>query len=155
MPGAAAAGPASPSSMTDEELIDMPLKKLVTLMKKANYSEGQMTSLKSRRRKLQNRNSAKTSAARKQTKYSTVMTSYEKLQRKTRKLEEQNAELEAAYADVLKKAEKTKILAATVAEENKVQRREIELLTALLEEHESEAEIAPQETVAQLDSSNS
>lgn len=155
MPGAAAAGPASPSSMTDEELIDMPLKKLVTLMKKANYSEGQMTSLKSRRRKLQNRNSAKTSAARKQTKYSTVMTSYEKLQRKTRKLEEQNAELEAAYADVLKKAEKTKILAATVAEENKVQRREIELLTALLEEHESAAEIAPEETVAQLDSSNS
>lgn len=124
-------------SFQDEDLIDMPLKKLVVLMKKANYSCDQMNSLKARRRKLQNRNSAKSSAARKQTKFATIMTTNERLLRKVRKLEEQNQELEAAYADVLKKAETTRTLASSVMEENKVQRREIELLTALLEQQDT------------------
>jgi hypothetical protein len=128
------------ADITDEDLIAMNLKRLLTLMKKAECTDAESTAVKLRRRKLQNRNSAKSSAARKQSQFKSVMRSNASVEKKMRKLESRNAELETAYADVVDKAQKTHSMVLQMAAENRRYQLEIDFLSSLLGHQSSSSE---------------
>lgn len=80
-------------SIPDRVLLKVDLKVLQGMMEDAGLSETKMEELRQRRRRLQNRLSAKISAARRQGKYEAIAQSNENLQCTIDELKEQNAEL--------------------------------------------------------------
>eukprot|EP00036_Acanthoecidae_sp_10tr_P010907 CAMPEP_0182925820 /NCGR_PEP_ID=MMETSP0105_2-20130417/10682_1 /TAXON_ID=81532 ORGANISM="Acanthoeca-like sp., Strain 10tr" /NCGR_SAMPLE_ID=MMETSP0105_2 /ASSEMBLY_ACC=CAM_ASM_000205 /LENGTH=186 /DNA_ID=CAMNT_0025063687 /DNA_START=182 /DNA_END=742 /DNA_ORIENTATION=- len=129
--------------LSDSALTDTPLKKLHAMMNKAGFSEEEKDALKAKRRKLQNRNSAKTSAKRKQTKYSAMVAENSKLRRALSEKERENVELKSAYNAVARAAEEARAKSRQAAQETGAQKRENELLSLLLAQREAETAPPP------------
>lgn len=81
-------------TLTDNDLVRVDAKELLDEMERLGYSTKEKTDTKLRRRRLQNRHSAKLSAARKQGVYDHIAQANERLQAQMKELQERNAELE-------------------------------------------------------------
>lgn len=115
-------------TMSDRNITKLSLKRLQTLMDDAGYTEDEQEQVRARRRKLQNRVSAKASAARKHKQFAAVLEKNEILQAQLDEARNQNAILEAK----LMEAEKVHALAAEVAQKNVSCQQEIARLNVLL-----------------------
>mmetsp|Transcript_9003 Transcript_9003/g.23180 ORF Transcript_9003/g.23180 Transcript_9003/m.23180 type:complete len:192 (+) Transcript_9003:248-823(+) len=118
--------------LSDRRLISIDLKGLHDLMDRAGYSEEQQEEVRARRRKLQNRNSAKTSAARKRKQYDSMAETNEQLIRELRRVNKKVARLEGDNAVLQLKAREAVAGHAKATRETEIFKREISLLTSLL-----------------------
>jgi hypothetical protein len=117
--------PAVMKPLSDPELVQGDVKELLVKMDRAGYSEKEKGDMKQRRRRLQNRQSAKLSAARKQGMYDHLAQSNERLQAQMQALRDRNAELEREAAAARGVADRAMFQA-------EVYRREIASLSAVL-----------------------
>eukprot|EP00035_Acanthoeca_spectabilis_P006087 m.120439 g.120439 ORF g.120439 m.120439 type:complete len:165 (-) comp13344_c0_seq3:1860-2354(-) len=80
-------------AITDRELVRIDAKTLHTMMEEAECTDDEKDELKTRRRRLQNRHSAKMSAARRQGKWDAIAATNSQLTEKIATLEAKNSEL--------------------------------------------------------------
>eukprot|EP00035_Acanthoeca_spectabilis_P028495 m.470962 g.470962 ORF g.470962 m.470962 type:complete len:154 (+) comp30442_c0_seq1:73-534(+) len=110
---------------TDRLLMKIDLKELQTKMEEAGFSQEQMEELKQRRRRLQNRQSAKTSAARRQSKYDAIAETNDALRAEIAELQSQNA-------DLMRQADEARRLAQQAVQENAALRQEVASMSSSL-----------------------
>lgn len=84
--------------ITDCDLLRMEANELRAMMDRAGYTKQEKTATKSRRRRLQNRHSAKLSAARRQEEYDDIVTANACLSTQMKALQVRNAKLEQETA---------------------------------------------------------
>jgi hypothetical protein len=84
--------------ITDCDLLRMEAKELRAMMDRAGYTKQEKTATKRRRRRLQNRHSAKLSAARRQEEYDDIVTANARLSTQMKALQVRNAKLELESA---------------------------------------------------------
>eukprot|EP00038_Savillea_parva_P030335 m.77148 g.77148 ORF g.77148 m.77148 type:complete len:225 (+) comp9115_c0_seq2:444-1118(+) len=110
--------------MADRDLMNIDLTQLQVLMDAAGYTQKQQEETKSRRRRLQNRNSAKISASRRQSKFDSVSKTNERLRQELERVRNETAVLE-------RQRDEARLTASRLAEDNVSLRREIQSLTSM------------------------
>lgn len=113
----------STKTITDHVLTKVDLKELQVMMEEAGYTLEKMEEVRQRRRRIQNRNSARMSAERRQGKYDAIAQANEVLQAKL-------AELETSNAELMRQTEEARQLAMKAAAENQTLQQEIAAMSA-------------------------
>lgn len=109
-------------SIADNELMQMDVKVLQTMLDEAGYSGVEIDAMKQRRRRLQNRQSAKLSAARRQGEFDSIVQLNARLTKTVVELEARNAELVQQLAKANQMALQIRAVADQAIRENEALR---------------------------------
>jgi hypothetical protein len=131
--------PQSMKTITDFELAYVDLKQLNALMDKDGYTEEQKKQAKLRRRKVKNRTSAKGSATKKRTQYNSIAQTNKQLLTVVSELQNRNTKLTSANSELQQRTEEAQQLAAVALHEKEVFQHEIDRLTSLLSQMQSQS----------------
>mmetsp|Transcript_17499 Transcript_17499/g.51828 ORF Transcript_17499/g.51828 Transcript_17499/m.51828 type:complete len:259 (-) Transcript_17499:139-915(-) len=132
--------PVSLDTISDRQLTNMSLKRLQSLMDTAGMTVERREHMKARRRKLQNRMSAKESAARKHRLYAGALEANTILQAQVESLQRRNHFLEERLSELVNIHRAAK----QVAKQNLNFQREIEFLTNLLADQSQSSQASAQ-----------
>lgn len=124
--------PVMPKDMSDRRLTTIHLKDLQNLMDEAPYDEVQQEEIRARRRKLQNRLSAKTSAARKRKQFASMTESSMLVERELQGLRCQVTDLQSENMTLRVQTETARQHEASAVHETELFRRVITMLTSQL-----------------------
>eukprot|EP00035_Acanthoeca_spectabilis_P019738 m.429506 g.429506 ORF g.429506 m.429506 type:complete len:177 (+) comp17014_c0_seq1:434-964(+) len=138
--------PTQLKNMSDHRLITIDLKVLHSLMEKAGYTEDEQEEVRARRRKLQNRNSAKTSAARKRKQYESMTDANKRLRQELEAMHSRVATLEDENAMLRFRADVATRRGSQVMQECDILKREVALLSSLLQNAQAEVQEAREAT---------
>lgn len=121
-----------PNAMSDSRLTTIHLKDLQTLMDEVGYTAIQQEEIRARRRKLQNRHSAKTSSARKRKQFASMTENSMQVQHELQGLRNQIENLRGENVYLRSEAEQAQQRQSSAVHDTGLFLREIGLLTALL-----------------------
>jgi chromosome segregation ATPase len=121
-----------PKNMSDRRLTTIHLKDLQVLMDEVSYDVVQQEEVRARRRKLQNRHSAKTSSARKRKQFASMTENSMQVQHELQGLRSELANLQGENMSLRMQMQQAKQREASAVRETALFRRKIGLLTQLL-----------------------